>query len=511
MILREFFSKLPFKRKKSAPVGANQDANIEDSINTMLSCAHHTDDALDSDLNSELDMVQDKPQTPAKKRFSFKSPYSLKALKISSQTAQKVRKAKNQLLQKNHFGLLLEQNKLFTAHLTFTPQHVSIDLLATLPCDSDAKPLDILKEEISAKKIKKAVITTGFSSLKTLARQIDIEFFKPLELDALIKYQVEPLLPYDISQAVIDKIKLPKRKTHEFLVFAARKEDLQLHLAQYLDQDIDPEIIAPKSLGLAHFARLFFPDSAPRLFIDISVQATTCLLLQNGTPLAVRSLPMGLEPHEEQKNTLGEEKETSHLEVFARELSRILLGFQSTFSDLKSVPIVFTGVAERDPLILSLLGKLLGYRTETITALPPQVTLAPACQLEDCVAFAIPIGLALISSPVTSQNGIQEELYANFRKDEFTYSRKWRRWKKDLIVYFSLMVMVSCCLYFLSTSSMKKEEHTVREQYSDLVALLEKTPEEIEAAFAKKMHMPQLRHFLLKTYKSVSISLKTLF
>lgn len=482
MKLRNFLGKLPFTSKKSALAHAQEDFYTEDHFDI--------EEAIKTTLSSEETLPQNSTQTPTKEHF-ITSPYSLKT---ASRVTSSPKKVKEKLLQKNHLGLLFEQNKLFTAHLTCSPTHVSIDLLTTIQASDDAKPLDILENMLSSTKIKKALITTGFSSLKTLARPIEIDFFKPAELDALLKYQIEPLLPYDISHAVLDKIKIPKphlqvhNNSSQFLVFSVRKEDLQSHLDGYLAQNIEPEIISPKSLGLMHFAKLFFPDAAPRIFIDISLDETTCILIQNGFPAAIRSLPMGLEQQELEEQVLNEENEksSSHLEAFARELSRILLSLQSTFPDLKTMPIVFTGVAERDPLILSLLGKLLGFRTESLATLPAQIRLAEGIQLEDCTAFAIPIGLALISSPAPSQKELKEELI-NFRKEEFTYSRKWRRWKKDLLVYLSLMAIVSCCFYVLGMHSLKKEEHAVREKYAALLILLEKTPTELETVFAKKM------------------------
>ncbi len=411
-------------------------------------------------------------------------------------------------MQKNHLGLLCEKNTLYLAQLVVKPTDILINLLTTLPCEiqdlaetSHVKPLDIFKENYpkEAKKLTKAIITTAFPTLKTIARTIEIELLKKEMLDSVLQYQIEPLLPYDLSQCILDKIELKKTgKQHQFLVFSAKKDDLQSHLEEYQALGIDPEIIAPKALGLAQFARLFFPDGAARLFIDISAVETTCLLFQNGAPLAIRSLPMTLEA--DVTATTSVEK---HLENYARELSRILVGFQNSFPEAKEAPIVFTGTQERDPIILSFLGKLLGYQTECVQNIPPTVTLGQNISLDDLTAFAAPIGLALIMSPF--QNEIAKlKLSINFRKDEFFYARKWRRWKKDLVLYFILMCSLSLFLYNIGEQNLKSKSHEVHEKYLSLISQIEKTEEDIETAFAKALNLEK------KNLSNASLSLNEL-
>ena len=402
-------------------------------------------------------------------------------------------KAKGTLLQKNHLGLLCEKNTLYLAQLVVKPTGVLINLLTTLPGEiqelaetSHVKPLDIFKENYpkETKKLKKAIITTAFPTLKTIARTIEIDLLKKEMLDLILQYQIEPLLPYELSQCILDKIELKKTgKQQHFLVFSAKKDDLQSHLDEYQALGIDPEIVAPKALGLAQFAKLFFPDSTVRLFIDISAVETTCLLFQNGTPLAIRSLPMTLEA--DVAATISVEK---HLESYARELSRILVGFQNSFPEAKEAPIVFTGTQERDPIILSFLGKLLGYQTEHIQNIPPTVTLGNNISLDDLAAFAAPIGLALIMSPFQNEMA-KLKLSINFRKEEFSYVRKWRRWKKDLVLYFILMFALSLFLYNIGEQNLKNKSHDVHEKYLSLLSQLEKTEDEIETAFAKMMNL----------------------
>ncbi|MDB6080762.1 MAG: hypothetical protein JWO53_34 [Chlamydiia bacterium] len=381
---------------------------------------------------------------------------------------------RDRLVQKSHLGLVQDFKELFVASIQATPKKITINLLARLDLQSDVKPLDILKEHLSEETLQKAIIATSFPTLKTLARPLELQLTKAKEIDAIIQFQIEPLLPYPITEAVLDKLLIAQNSQGtQFLVFSVQKPDLQEYINELAISEINPEIIAPKAVGLLHFVDLFLGSYEPRLIIDIYATETTCMLIERGLPLAIRSLPLGLEP-------VGESQE-NHLQNYSRELSRIILSFQNLVDDIKSVPITFTGVSEQDPLILSLLGKLLGHRTEQPQKLPANVTLGEGITLEECTAYAAPIGMALLKSP------FQKEKYLiNFRKEEFAYTRKWRRWKKDLILYLSFTIALSLTFYCIGELALAPDQVALQEKYGEFVALHDKTPEEIEEAFIKQ-------------------------
>src|SRR5258708_6012430 len=111
---------------------------------------------------------------------------------------------RDQLFQKNHLGCLLDGHFLFAAHVDSTPNHLTIDLLASIDLEQHVKPVDILQDALGKKKCAKAYITTAFSTSKTLTRSLELQKLKTSEMDAIIKHQIEPQLPYPITEAVLD-------------------------------------------------------------------------------------------------------------------------------------------------------------------------------------------------------------------------------------------------------------------------------------------------------------------
>jgi len=379
------------------------------------------------------------------------------------------------LLQKNHLGCLYDRDRLFFSHLNISPSKISIDCLSCQEVAPHVKPLDILKEHVGAKKIGSAFITTAFPSGQTLVRPLELKSFATKELHSVLRFQLEPLLPYPVDEAISDALHLEKGQESDlFTVFSAKKEDLKTHLDEYGKWQIDPEIVAPKALAMALFADLFLPLAHLRLICDICPDETTCLLLKEGKPFAVRSLPMGLE-------STDISTEDTHLETFSRELERILLSLQNSGVEITDAPITFTGTSENDPLILSLLGKLLGHPTEQPENIPPHVELRNGITPLECSSFAVPIGLALIQSP------FQREKFAmNLRQGDLVYPRRWRRWKKDFVLYFAALGCLAALFYFLGTSRIAQDTHALQNKYATYVMLFEKSPQDIEELFSKE-------------------------
>jgi type IV pilus assembly protein PilM len=378
------------------------------------------------------------------------------------------------LLQKNHLGCLYDRDRLFFSHLHISPSKIAIDCLSCQEVTEHVNPLDILKKKVGAKNIGSACMTTSFPSGQTLVRPLELKSFATEELDAVLKFQLEPLLPYPIDEAISDALHLEKGTESElFTVFSAKKEDLKTHLEEYGKWHIDPEIVAPKALAIAHFADLFLPRLPLRLICDICPDETTCLLLKEGKPFAVRSLPMGLE-------STDIATQDTHLRTFSRELERILLNLENSGVVIKDVPITFTGTSENDPLILSLLGKLLGHPTEQPESVPPHIELHNGITASECTSFAVPIGLALIQSP------FQREKFAiNLRKGDLIYPRRWRRWKKDFVLYFTAITLLAALFYFFGARRLAQDTRALQNQYESYVTLFEKTPQDIEELLGK--------------------------
>ncbi len=399
-------------------------------------------------------------------------PEKLPLTELPKTNLQKPTKRKRFFGAKQYIGCCLDTNRLYSAHILSKRGSITIESLSTVELTAEASHYGKTK----------AAITSGLSSLKSLARYIDLLPMKKQELDAVIKYQIEPQLPYQLSQCVLDKILTRKLATsNTFLIFSAKKEDVSAHLEELKKVHIDPESVAPKAVGLVNFVRLFFPAIESAIVIDIGYTESICLYVHQDVhgicPIAIRSTSVGLSDSSDEEE---DDSEKGHLKQLSRELCRILLHFRQSHAAVQELPIIFTGIAEQDPLILSLLGKLLGHPVLEMKDIPKGITFASSITPQDCLAYAIPIGLAL------SQSEYQKKPFSiNLRQDELSYPQQWRRWRGYLYSYFALTILSALLLYAMQNQALRGKERALTEQYVSLAALHGKTPAQIEELFAK--------------------------
>lgn len=385
-----------------------------------------------------------------------------------------VSRVKERLLTRNHLGLSSTRETLLFAHLQISSDSIFVDLLAELNREKEA-PLELLKQHIPSNKMKDMMLSSTFPALQTLSRPLEMNHVPASEFEAVLRFQVEPQLPYSIDEAVLTSCATGKNgPLNKFQVYSVLKEDLRGYLGDLEGLGMQPENTLPKAVALALFADCFLPKAPARIIIDLQDEETSCLLLMNGLPAAIRTSSISIR---------GDANDENHLETYSREISRILFSFEQILPGVNELPITFTGHVERDPLILSLLAKLLGHPSEQLSKKPKHILLHDSISLEECSAFASAIGAALMGSPYKRLN---KQLFLNLRKEELAYPQKWHRWKKDFIAYFSLLSLSALFCLFISHSLDRDPERLVREQYAAYVTQFGKSADTVEKDFAKQ-------------------------
>lgn len=366
--------------------------------------------------------------------------------------------------QEQAIGYSLDGPFVHVAKLALRGKKIVLHELLT----STVKPLDI---EVP----KEAIAACALASHKSLARYFSIALTKPKDVEASFAFEAESHLPYPVENCLFDKVTLGAANGEtQIELFAALKSDIQELIDHCRELGIDPEIICPKPLALCHFAKSFLPESPLSLLIDIDHQETTCVLVKNGLPLVARSHPSGLDALQQIFSPIDgqmeiNEEELPHLHQYLREVARILLSFQNGVDfDTQTLPILFTGPVAENQILVQLIASFLNRQAV------PQQTLSCDFSWEKVCCFAAPIGCAL--SNLYLMNGSS----VNFRKDEFTYPNKWRRWKKELALYFSACCLLAGALYIWGESSLYDQRQKLIEKYSQILVTMEKTASEQE-------------------------------
>lgn len=338
------------------------------------------------------------------------------------------------------------------------------------------------------------LVATALPCSHVLVRPLDINVKKEKDMDAVLGFQAEPLLPYPLENAILDRIKLFKSKDGiRLTLLAARKDHIQQHLNLWNNLQIDPEVISSEASALAKFSRHFISTDDPYFVIHLAKKQTACILVKEGKLLAAQAHHMGVDELKTSVNNepfddsldFAELNSENHPALFQQyeqwqmETLRLLYALSKQVRDQEIASVLLTG----EGAVLKNFGEKFCQRINkqllTVSTMPG-FTLPPS----ELQRFAIPIGAALTGLP-------SQDEQVNFRKQEFAYPQPWRRLKTILATYFAACIGAALAIYMLGMSYTAYQEDQLRQEYSNLLGSMNKSYLVFEKEFMSKRHPNQ--------------------
>lgn len=344
----------------------------------------------------------------------------------------------------------------------------------------------------------KNLVVTALNAQEILVRPLDLKIKKNKDIDAILTFQAEPLLPYPIENALVDKIVVSKDKEGSKLsILAVRKDHLAHHIQQWNSLDIEPEDITATPAALALFAKFFSSVEGPLYVLHLGRVNSLCILVEKGILLAAQSIPKGIDNIAE---ILAAEQKIDTDEAHQR-LSKI----QFQDSQINDSPALLEAVESlrlditrtifalakqskgRDvpEILLTGDGSSLNNLTNHLCRPLNKVLLAPqelphfAMSSTELQHFALPIGAALSALP-----GCQEQI--NFRQNEFAYPAPWKRLKQPVAFYLILCFGIAIALVLFGKAYLSYQETELKRQYLELLNVMNKPYTEFEKEYANK-------------------------
>ncbi len=324
--------------------------------------------------------------------------------------------------------------------------------------------------------LRRALIVTGTSTLQTLIRTLDIKLTKEKDIDAVLAFQSEPLIPYPIDQAVLDKAILNTDENGSQLsVFAVRKDHLQQHLDFYNYLNIEPESVQCYPSALAIFSKEYTDVQEPLFIVHLSPKEIGVLLVDDGKVLAGHAVNYGV-------NELVTAITTHELQADSLDFNAIATGPQSPLRpyierlkiELQRTIFALTKQARRQEITIALMtgdgaavGNLAQYLCDTLqkTLIIPIAPSDPDISTSDLQKFAVPIGLAL-----GGLDGTRSAI--NFLQAEFAYPHPWKRLKRPLAAYILCSVLITFMIFLLGKESRSYALNDARARYKTVLATL---------------------------------------
>lgn len=394
-------------------------------------------------------------------------------------------------------GLYYDGAFLKAAKIAYVKGQVAIEELieASLPPKgTDVNPLYIDPEIQKIHTYANELLSvSALSGSETLLRRLKLKLVKQKEIDEAFLFQAEPLLPYPIENALLDKWILEKQQDASTIAFvSAQKEDVKNHLELFNAWEVDPETISAEAVGYTALLQFYSEKNPLQLIIGVERKQTTCALIKEGKLVASHVVLEGWETLyqacllDHVKNPLSPKEffSKSFAERFAEGSMHLMEQEKKFFQNLEWNQIALqkeTKLTESPALIVTGEGANIPEFSEAIAhALNLQLAfLNPSTDREAFQAFALPIGLALTQLPAFKEK-------VNFRQQEFAYHAPWKRYKKPLAILGLLSLILAGSLYLFSVSYINYREDLLREKFLEVLTVSRKTYEDFEKNYETK-------------------------
>ena len=334
------------------------------------------------------------------------------------------------------------------------------------------------------------------NSQDVLVRPLELKVKKDKDIDAVLPFQTEPLLPYPTDNAVLDKIILAKEGADTKLtIFSVRKDHLTQHLKQWQSLQIEPEVVSAAPLALALFAKQFAPSEDLRYVLHLGWTQSLCVLVDQGKLIAAQTVPKGIMDlaavlAQEQgidikdaciQLTDGQDHAASASPAFNNALESLRLSIIRTIYSLakqvKAKEVSHILAAGPGAAIPALVENV--CRTLNKTLIPLQDDPSFGMNVYELQKFALPIGAALSALP----GDIDQ---ANFRQQEFVYPFPWKRLSKPIAIYIGLCLGLAIAMLLFGKAYVRYQEGNLKQQYLDLLSSMHRPYAEFERDFASK-------------------------
>lgn len=318
-------------------------------------------------------------------------------------------------------------------------------------------------ESLQLKKLPRNVaLVAGISSDETLIRQLELKGVKHKDVDSVLPFQAENLLPYPIDEAILDKIILRETPDHiQLSVLAVRKTHVMHRIERLSEQGLEPEFLGSHPVALNAFAQATTESEERLITIYLENQKALVIFNEKGKLIGSHSLKF-----ESSINFEDEEvKQTLLHTIYA--LTKQARG-------LTVEKILLTGpeslnISNPEALAEALQKSLVKQNNSRFAGMT----------LDKLNTFALPIGLALANlQPETTR--------INFRREEFAYPHPWKRLKKFLAVYGVCCAVFTLLVYATTSTLLSNQLDEAQYNYTEVLSAMGKTPSQFEKEYAKK-------------------------
>ncbi len=320
-------------------------------------------------------------------------------------------------------GIQIENSKIKIVQSQIGSRGIEVHSAISEPLSKEHDIFQMIKDIIEREKLIKDEIIGCVSSKQVCIREIELPIGNIKKVEKIIKYQVEPYIPYSVEEIVVDFI---PSKNNRYFTFSLSKEELGRYLEGFKETGIEPRIITIDDISIFYLYNLIYRNSSEgaTVLVHLREDAMSVEIISGGELSFIRVIPYpsdGL-------NTL---------------IESINL-FKLRYPELSVSEILICGdIEENDPLLNSILED---SPFQSSIWRPFDAIYHNLGELDPFSQARLTVPLSLSILP-----GIHKVKIPDFRKEEFTLEPMVNVWVKRLkpIIYIFIAVLF---LYAVDTN-----------------------------------------------------------
>src|SRR5260221_5097065 len=143
-------------------------------------------------------------------------------------------------------------------------------------------------------------IHTILPSSVAVFKELKLPFTSREKMSMIVGFEIEPLLPFSLRDAVIDFIitrEIPEEKSSEIMITAVQKQQITQHLQMFEAVGLKPDVITVDIIalyGLYQQIDAYKQLTGGTILIYITSYTTNIILILNGQLKTMRTLPKGI-------------------------------------------------------------------------------------------------------------------------------------------------------------------------------------------------------------------------
>lgn len=211
----------------------------------------------------------------------------------------------HRLIAQRILGITIHDDAVRLALVHARRHKSSVETLLEVSIESGAQ--DTHKERVAAALVTALARVKHYDQVRfalpsslVIFKEVSLQFIDPEKIRMVLEYEIEPMLPFSIDEAVVDFIVTDTDKesqTSQVLVAAVRKQDLSEHMDMLSKANIEPAAVTVDLIaqyGLFQAITQPLKQRQTVAFVDMGMQSIRIALIHNGQLRLMRHLPRGL-------------------------------------------------------------------------------------------------------------------------------------------------------------------------------------------------------------------------